>query len=440
MFRGSKSSLKPPRPTASPKGLWRGAKGRFAGDERGAAAVVVALSMSGLLGFAALATDVGVWYADLRSVQGATDAAAYSASVEYQNSGSITDAQDVAKAVAGQGGFVNGAGGVTVTVNMPPTAGGYKGVTGAAEVIIAKRETLVFSTGFLQTAIARSRAVAMPGSAGSGSFCALALDANAETGLTINGAVALNLGSCGLYVDASGANAMVTKGGAVALTAGALSVVGGVSSAGHPAINVTGQSNIGTASVLTDPYASTPVPAAGPCASGPVSGVFSPGTYCSGISLTGGTSTLSPGVYVIPVGQSFSLAGNAVVNGTGGVTIILEGSSANAASVSVAGTSTLNLKAPTSGTYAGLAIFQDPKAPSTLGVANSFGGNSTVNVTGAMDFSNQDVTFAGVPTTSTCTQLIAWQITFSGASTLNSVCAGDGTKSITTATTSKLVE
>jgi Flp pilus assembly protein TadG len=46
-------------------------------------AVMVALSISALIGVAGLATEVGMWYALKRENQTATDAAALSAAFEY---------------------------------------------------------------------------------------------------------------------------------------------------------------------------------------------------------------------------------------------------------------------------------------------------------------------------------------------------------------------
>ena len=52
-------------------------------DERGVTAVIVGLSMTTLMGFSALAVEVGLWYADKRLAQNAADVAAYSAAVSY---------------------------------------------------------------------------------------------------------------------------------------------------------------------------------------------------------------------------------------------------------------------------------------------------------------------------------------------------------------------
>ena len=69
---------------------------------------------------ARLATDVGYAYYMHRQMQSAADAAAFSAAIA-KSSGSPAISTE-AYAVAGQVGFVNGANGVTVTVNNPPVS------------------------------------------------------------------------------------------------------------------------------------------------------------------------------------------------------------------------------------------------------------------------------------------------------------------------------
>src|SRR3546814_13161443 len=55
--------------------------GRILGDQRGAIAVITALALPVLLGFAALGVDVAGWYAQARAIQTAADAAALSAAL-----------------------------------------------------------------------------------------------------------------------------------------------------------------------------------------------------------------------------------------------------------------------------------------------------------------------------------------------------------------------
>ena len=53
----------------------------WAGDRSGTVTITVALTLSALVGFAALATEVGGWYVTKRTMQGAADSSAYSAAM-----------------------------------------------------------------------------------------------------------------------------------------------------------------------------------------------------------------------------------------------------------------------------------------------------------------------------------------------------------------------
>jgi hypothetical protein len=88
------------------------------------------------------------------------------------------------------------------------------------------------------------------------------------------------------------------------------------------------------------------------------------------------------------------------------------------------------LTAPTTGSTAGLAFFQDRNAPQ--GSANNFSGGTGQNITGAIYFPNEGISYTGSTSTSgaKCTQLIALTLSFSGSSTFNSNCTGTGVKSI----------
>ena len=55
---------------------------RLRHDERGVSAVLVALSLTGLIGFSALGVETGLWYAIKRQNQSAADAAALAGAYE----------------------------------------------------------------------------------------------------------------------------------------------------------------------------------------------------------------------------------------------------------------------------------------------------------------------------------------------------------------------
>ena len=107
-------------------------------DRRGATAVVIALSFTGLAGVAALGTEAANWYLTQRSAQGAADAAAHTGATALMDSATSAAAKTGAQSVAANFGF-SSSGGATVTVNNPPASGSHSGDNSAVEVIISNR-------------------------------------------------------------------------------------------------------------------------------------------------------------------------------------------------------------------------------------------------------------------------------------------------------------
>jgi hypothetical protein len=159
------------------------------------------------------------------------------------------------------------------------------------------------------------------------------------------------------------------------------------------------------------------------------------------------------GVYTI-VGGQLSIASNATVDATAGVTFVLTGNNSLApgagyATVKINGGATLNLIAPSTGPTAGLAFWQDANAPfaanATCGngkAQNNITGNLNQKITGAIYFPNQSVCYNGNSSTTlgapgSCTQLIARTLDFIGNSTIRGdtmSCGGTGITAISTPT------
>jgi hypothetical protein len=410
---------------------------RLARDKAGVTAVVIGLSMTALMGFAGLAVDVGLWYNDSRTAQGAVDSAAYSAAIDYAAGDNAAGVTATAEAITAQYGLTNGAGGVTVTVNQPPLSGTHTTTAGAVEVILNKNETRFFASFFMNSAAISARAVAAPGTVGT-PCGVLALDPTASTsvstaGISITNGANLNLGQCGVSVNATGADALYLTGGAK-LTAQTVTVSGNYSISNGASMTVSGGTTT-SAPPTADPYAGTSVPSPGSCAAtnsygGGKTATISPGTFCNGLSINGGAHiTMNPGVYIIDRG-TFDLAGGATLNATAGVTIVLTSSTgSNYATSVIDNGSTINLTAPTTGATAGMAFFQDPRASSSG--TDTFAGGATTNITGALYFPSQTVSFSnGTSNASSCTQLISYRVQYTGGSKFGSNCTGTGVKSI----------
>jgi Flp pilus assembly protein TadG len=428
----SETHLTQPSTLASRHGASRpcpsSTRAKLLSDCSGASAVVFALLLSGLVGFAGLGTEVGGWYLSKRTMQGAADAAAFSAATAKAQGAPSAAYGSEASSIAAGFGYVDATDGVTVTLNSPPLSGNYTSDNSAVEVIVSQPRPLLLSGLFLTSPpTVLARAVATLSVAGTG--CVLALDQGNVTDFSSNGNTVLNLNSCSMYVNSPNSDALNLVGQAQ-INAWSAFVSGGYQTSGGAELNTT-HGTFTHAAPANDPYANvaTPQPSGNQGSIGK-SGSYTPGTY-SGISLTSGqTANLAPGVYVIDSG-SIDLHGGATLTGDG-VTIVLTSSGNTYGTVTIRGGSTVNLTAPTSGDTAGIAIMQDRNAPQSA--SDSFAGGTGQNITGAIYFPNQPVTFSGGTSTggAACTQLIALTITFNGNANFNNNCAGTGTRGLGT--------
>jgi hypothetical protein len=111
------------------------------------------------------------------------------------------------------------------------------------------------------------------------------------------------------------------------------------------------------------------------------------------------------------VGGTFDVASTAHVttDTEDGVTIFLTGSGSDYAKVTINGGAHIDIVATTDGEYKGLAFFQDRDAPViSSGSPNKLNGGSSMNITGAIYFPNQRLSFSGNNSEEgTCTRIVA---------------------------------
>ncbi len=150
---------------------------------------------------------------------------------------------------------------------------------------------------------------------------------------------------------------------------------------------------------------------------------FSPGYYCSGITINwSDATTFAPGTYYIS-GGPLKINGGANITATG-VTFYM----ASGNTVQMAGGSNVNISAPTSGTYSGIAFF-GARADTTS--SPSFGGGSGQVITGVIYFPSQSVGYSGnTSSASQCTQVVGYTVTVSGNADFQGTCPGDGMSTV----------
>jgi hypothetical protein len=238
----------------------------------------------------------------------------------------------------------------------------------------------------------------------------------------MSGNSTVNLG-CGMATNSKAANAVVA-GGSSLITATPVAAVGGL----QASTNYTGTTTLQPFSPpQEDPFARLPVPTPSNCSNAANVGpnhteTLNPGCY-RGMDIKGNV-TLNPGVYYID-GSSLDFGSQAVVSGTG-VTIILTSTTAatnpsSIATINMNGGASVNLSATTSGTYAGILFYQDPRA--TDNGTNKINGNASSAYQGAIYMPRQAVEFSGTSGMNTkCIQLVSRRITFIGNSEIVNQC------------------
>lgn len=383
---------------------------RILKDEDGQILVVVLLCMGVMLGFMALAIDVGQLLYTKRQLQTAADAAALAGALEISQCGTTSNC--VAMQTAAKAAFTENnlptptfltqcsgsvGSGLTLELNNGPCALGSAdpnaGSTSYVEAVVSKKESTIFA-GIFGT---RSVTLSARSEAGMGAptFCVDVLDPTASQALLVNGNGNMTA-QCGVMVDSSSSTALLVNGSAT-LTAKAIDVHGGDLINGNPTVS---PKPVTHAPAMADPLAGLPTPTLGSCGSSTTSpyygaknqvtvnakdnAVFYPGRYCGGIQINGkATGTFEPGTYIID--GSMIVNGNDTISGNGVTFYFTTGT------LTMNGSSSANLVAPTTGTYAGILLFQSRTDSNTL-IVN---GDSTSVWQGAIYVPDGQLTLNG---------------------------------------------
>jgi Flp pilus assembly protein TadG len=399
---------------------------RFFKDEDGQTLVLVAACIALLLGFTALAVDVGLLFRSKRNLQIAADAGAINAAAELSQG----DWAVAGKTATAQNGFTDGVGAVTITVHNPPQYGAFKNVANKnayAEVIATMSQPVFFMRVFhidSMNITARAVARSVPGTT-----CVYALQSSPPggVGLSLSSTNAvLSASGCGIVVNATGAKSVSVSGGA-SLSAGSLSVAGSaVSVSGTSSLTLSNPSTPTTnMTSVSDPLASvTPPTKPSTCLNDPkinnqpstVTLGGSGGTVCyNGLTISNSTVSLSPGVYYI--NGNLNIGSSSSISGTG-VTFYVT----NGGSISIQGGATVNLSAPTTAPYAGMLIYQDRSDTSTA----SLSGGSSGSINGIIYVPNALLKLAGSSNTTFNVDLVTGSMQVTGGATLNPYAPLDG--------------
>jgi hypothetical protein len=417
---------------------------RLRADERGTVAVIMGVLIVPLVGALGLGFEVSNWYMTTRGMQNAADAAAIAAAT---NGGSNYDVE--AKAVAAQYGFVDGTNNISVRAleKQPCPAGGntcYSVTISGSTPLLLSQIVGFTGNGRLNGALVKQLASSAVADALPQNLCILALaSSGAAQGIRTNGSPTGNMNGCDSMSNTAAQCNGSDLGLGTSYAVGSNSGCGGKQRPNPP---------------LTDPYnylatanpggipslGSSGCPATIPPSMQEVKhgnsySVADPLNNLNGtISLTGGNNFMcgdqilagdvtinapaSGAVLIIENGQ-LDLNGHVFQTSVGSaLTIVFSGTNGggyiHAPTDNTNGTGgVLDITPPTTGPWAGVAIYQDPSL--TTGLDVSAAGNSpTWKVTGLVYMPHATLTLKGAVDKSTngksCVVMVADNFQISG--------------------------
>ncbi len=423
-----------------------------------------------LLGFFALALDAGMLYRQKRLVQTAADAGALAAAAGRSSGVDITTA---AQTAATQNGLTlgSGRGQATVVASSPSSSGN----TGFVQVVVTDHSPTLFlgalgprfnpmdisavaQASYTISSNACFTALSPTGSAVSGVSGAETNGSTTMTwGVTVMSDIAvtnngrINSPNCG--VQACGpASAGSGQAAAAIFAAGSGKVSASSNTAPSWGTDNSGSTVTSTTSLQAcsgNPLASQmpTAPTPGSCidptwmsahTAGGAAETISAGTYCNFNTSNVSTLTMQPGLYIIK--NTFSTNSGSVINGNGVTIYIANGAIANANNYTyvaggatpygVGNGTTMNISAPTSGTYNGIAIW-DGNASASSPDTFTFGGGASSSFTGAIYAPNTNMVLGnGTGTSALSSSIVANTITVVGGSTIqNAYNAGSSAAS-----------
>ena len=388
-------------------------------NERGNVLIMTAAAAPLLLGSAGLAVDTIQWTLWKRQLQRAADSAAIAAVYDYRESDDEAAArravthdleEDKNTWVALKSGFP--------AVAFPGDLGV---IQSRVTVTLAVQQTLPFSSIFMTSAptiTARATAAVVPSG---GTACFQALENTAVTGISHNGNNSVIAPECVSYSNSTATNA-ASAGGSSDVQLRAIATVGGVQQTRNwrvqqylpysPAlpdryagVNPAASEMVGCEQNITLDHQTTTIPA---------------GVNCFSALDVGSNRTVNLSALGLS-GPIFINGGNVDLQGTlncSGCTVILTNQStaadATIGTLSSNAQAANNVSAPTEGKYAGLAFFQDRRAPMQTIRIN--GGSGSV-INGAVYMPNALMRINGNGTgDALCASFIGRRLEFIGTS------------------------
>jgi hypothetical protein len=408
-------------------------------DKRGNAIMIAGAMLPLVVGAAGLATDTIQWTLWKRQLQRAADSAAIAGVYTRQAANGATSGVSAAVShdltidnpvlMALKTGFPH--------VTFPADSGV---MTNQVKVTLAIQQRLPFSSMFM-SAPPTIRAVSTAATVPAGGFpCFDATDTSAVIGLNFSGNASIESPDCDGFSNANSANTSVAKGSSD-ISLRTIGGVGGIQQSNNFHVSAYRPYS----PPIPDPFASvTPDPSAMKCDVGVTTTkgkntTTTYGAYALSDSDNGNVGNLktsdgstancfssisvaSNRTLVLPDNQTYYVNGGDLdIQGSlscNSCTIVLTNKSATSpiGNIKVNASAAINMTAPNTGTYKGIAIYQDRRA-TDCNNCNKINGNSGSIVQGALYFPSRELEYNGTGTTSAiCTMFVAKRLNFSGNS------------------------
>lgn len=405
----------------------------FAADRRGNILALTAVVLPVLLATFGLGMESAQWYQGKRSMQNAADSAAVAAA----SNGTTTSYATEARAVAAQYGFQNGVNGVTITVSNTATC--PSGGSTCYSATISKAVPLLLSqlVGYKgDTTVAGKLAKTLSAtsiaqqSSTPRDYCILALaSSGASEGIRTNGAPFADLSGCNVMsntnANCNGHDLNAGYGDAH----GTSDDCGAKQQSGVPTVSdqyATLASSIPPNTTCSS-YPQAPAKKNDPDPRTQLSGSLSLtglNTYCGGVVLSADVTLTGTAAVIIIRNGELDLNGFTIKTASGkAATIIFTGEDDPAYKHIPTGGGTIDIAAPTSGTWSGVAMYQNPNLTYAPGVEITDAGNSPAwNITGLVYLPHSSVTFSGAVNKSSygasCFAMVVDNITINGTGSI----------------------
>lgn len=398
-------------------------------DQRGNTLLIAAVVMPLVVGCAGLASDTIQWTMWKRQLQRAADSAAIAGVYNRESASGLTTTTPTA---------VTHDLGLNLHTWMALTTG-YPVVTYPADtrtkdnlvkVSLAVQQPLPFSSMFMSAApiiVANATAAAIPTG---GDACVQALETSgSQTGITNSGNTTIDAPNCVMYSNSPSTNS-ASAGGSASVNVKAIAAVGGIAQSN----SWTVQQYLPYSPPLPDPFSSiTPDPTDMRCSASAldantnIAAAVASGTNCWSSLSVGASKTLNMAGFTGPI---YINGGSADLKGTFNCvscTVVLTNKStdpnATIGTLSSNAQAANNISAPLTGTFAGLAFYQDRRA---TGNVNKINGGSSSVISGAVYFPSDILWVNGSGGgTQLCAMIVARRVVFTGNGSLSLKNASD---------------